>query len=62
VIHAITLLATKRILFRWKRPSIPVNKVKLSTLLAMLTYANEGLDELLQHHIPNLSVELLRQI
>jgi hypothetical protein len=60
VIHAITLLATKRILFGWKRPPIPVNKVKLSTLLTMFAYANEGLDELLQHHVPNLSVKLLR--
>jgi hypothetical protein len=59
VIHAITLLATKRILLRWKRPSIPVNEMKLSTLLAMFAYANEGLNELLQHHIPNLSVKLL---
>jgi hypothetical protein len=33
--------------------------MKLSTLLAMFAYANEGLDELLQHHIPNLSVKLL---
>jgi hypothetical protein len=60
VIHAITLLATKRILFGWKRPSIPVNEMKLSTLLAMFAHANEGLDELLKHHIPNLSVKLLR--
>jgi hypothetical protein len=36
--------------------------VKLSTLLAMFAYANEGLDELIQHHIPNLGVELLSQI
>jgi hypothetical protein len=59
VIHTITLLATKRILFGWERSSIPVNKVKLSTLLTMFAHANEGLNELLQHHIPNLSVELL---
>jgi hypothetical protein len=25
----------------------------------MFAYANEGLDELLQHHVPNLSVKLL---
>jgi hypothetical protein len=59
VIYAITLLATKRILLRWERSSVPVNKMKLSTLLAMFAYANEGLDELLQHHVPNLSVKLL---
>ncbi len=46
-VNAPAFLTSKCILLRWERSSIPVNKVKLSTLLAMLAYANEGLDELL---------------